>query len=380
MGKPAARRGRKASGLTVDDQQIAGLPVEVISIVSTAAIRGHRSLRPGTEDLESGMANNHWRVGILAFAGSMALSACNLGNSSGTNANEATPGANTQGGPNTAPTIAGIPSANATAGATYLFQPNAADVDGDALTFTATGLPTWATLNRQTGVISGTPTTGNAGTSTPITLAVSDGEGTASLPSFTITVSSSTTPPSTPPATNVAPTISGAPSATSQVNAAYNFAPSASDANGDALGFSITGKPIWASFSTATGALTGTPTAAQVGTYANIVITVSDGKLSQTLPAFTITVATATGTGTATLSWTAPTQNTDGTQLTNLSGYKVYHGTSSAALTDVRTVAANSSSYQFAALTSGTHYFAISAYNSDGAESSLSVVGSKTVQ
>jgi hypothetical protein len=310
----------------------------------------------------------------------MALSACNLGNSSDPSSNEATPGTNTQGGPNTAPTIAGIPFTSATAGMTYVFQPNAVDGDGDTLTFSVTGLPSWATLNRQTGVISGTPAAGNAGISSPITLSVSDGEASASLPAFTILVSTSTTPPTTPPTTNTPPTISGTASAMAQVSAAYSFAPSASDANGDALAFSITGKPSWASFSTATGALTGTPTTAQVGTYANIIITVSDGKVSQSLPAFSIAVVSTANTGSATLSWSAPTQNTDGSQLTNLSGYKVYHGTNAAALSDVRTVAANSSSYQFTALASGTHYFAISAYNTDGAESSLSVVGSKAIQ
>jgi hypothetical protein len=156
--------------------------------------------------------------------------------------------------------------------------------------------------------------------------------------------------------------------------------PSASDANGDSLGFSITSKPAWATFSTATGALTGTPTTAQVGTYSGIVITVSDGKVSQSLPAFSITVNSPASNGTATLSWSAPTQNTDGSTLTNLAGYKLYHGTSASALTDVRTVASNSSTYQFTSLAAGTHYFAISAYNSDGVESSLSVAGSKSIQ
>lgn len=188
-----------------------------------------------------------------------------------------------------------------------------------------------------------------------------------------------TNTPGTGTTTNTAPAISGTPAVAVQANAAYSFAPSASDANGDALSFSITGKPVWATFSTASGALTGTPTTNQVGTYSNIVISVSDGTVSQSLPAFSITVASVANTGTATLSWSAPTQNTDGSPLTNLAGYRLYHGMSVASLTDVRTLASNSSTYQFTALASGTHYFAISAYNSDGVESSLSVVGSKTI-
>lgn len=84
--------------------------------------------------------------------------------------------------------------------------------------------------------------------------------------------------------------------------------------------------------------------------------------------------------GTALLSWVAPTQFTDGSALTGLAGYKVYHGTSAAALTDVRTVAgASAMSYQFTGLASGTHYFAVSAYTTSGAESALSPVNSKAV-
>ncbi len=50
---------------------------------------------------------------------------------------------------------------------------------------------------------------------------------------------------------------------------------------------------MWATFSSATGQLSGTPTAANVGSYANVVISVSDGKASAALAPFTITVAAA---------------------------------------------------------------------------------------
>ena len=69
----------------------------------------------------------------------------------------------------------------------------------------------------------------------------------------------------------------------------------------------------------------GTPTAADVGTYDNIVIRVGDGKTTASLPAFAVTVL-AVASGSATLSWTPPTTNTDGSPLTNLAGYRVYWG------------------------------------------------------
>ena len=58
----------------------------------------------------------------------------------------------------------------------------------------------------------------------------------------------------------------------------------------DTLSLSITNKPSWSSFSTTTGALTGTPTNADVGTFDNIVISVHDGSITTPLAAFSITV------------------------------------------------------------------------------------------
>ncbi len=91
---------------------------------------------------------------------------------------------------------------------------------------------------------------------------------------------------------NTAPVISGTPAATVAVNNAYSFTPSASDVDAaDTLTFSITNMPAWASFNTSTGALTGTPTAAD--TFSDIMISVSDGTSSASLVAFSITVSAA---------------------------------------------------------------------------------------
>ena len=60
--------------------------------------------------------------------------------------------------------------------------------------------------------------------------------------------------------------------------------PVATDADKDRLTFSIVNKPSWASFDTYNGYLDGIPGSAGVGTYSNIVISVSDGKTSVSLP------------------------------------------------------------------------------------------------
>ena len=89
---------------------------------------------------------------------------------------------------------------------------------------------------------------------------------------------------------NHAPTITGSPSTSTPSGVAYAFTPSAADADGDKLLFGIDAKPSWALFDTTTGKLSGTPSAADVGTQRGIVIHVTDGRRQTVLPAFDITV------------------------------------------------------------------------------------------
>lgn len=96
---------------------------------------------------------------------------------------------------------------------------------------------------------------------------------------------------STVVAANKAPVISGTPS-TAIATQAFQFIPVASDPEGDALKFSITNKPTWLSFKETTGELTGTPSASDIGSVNNIVLTVSDGKLTASIT-FTINVQAA---------------------------------------------------------------------------------------
>ena len=162
------------------------------------------------------------------------------------------------------------------------------------------------------------------------------------------------------------------------MGSAYAFRPTVSNPNGDPLTFSIQNKPAWVTFDTASGAPTGTPGAADAGTYANIVISVSDGQMSASLPAFTLTVQQISN-GTVTLDWTAPTENTDGTVLGNLGGYRVHYGTTVGNLTQSVEVAnAGLTSYVVSNLSSGTWFFGVSAYSTTGVESSLSGVVSQT--
>jgi hypothetical protein len=276
---------------------------------------------------------------------------------------------NVQAPPNRAPTISGSAPTSVTAGTAYTFTPSASDPDKDTLGFTIANKPAWAAFDTATGRLSGTPTSQNVGTFSGIVITVSDGKtgGTASLAGFTITVNA---------AANRAPTISGTPTTSVTAGTAYNFKPTAADADGDTLTYSIQNKPSWATFNTTTGQLTGTTTA---GTYSNIIISVTDTKDTVSLPAFTITV-TSSADGSATISWTPPTQNTDGSTINDLAGFRIQYGTSASALTQTIQVSnPGLATYVVTGLSSGNWFFTVRAYNSGGAESANSSVVSKTI-
>jgi hypothetical protein len=187
-------------------------------------------------------------------------------------------------------------------------------------------------------------------------------------------------PPTNPPPGNSAPRITGTPSTSVLQGSAYVFAPSATDADGNTLTFSIANAPGWAAFNASTGRLSGTPTVANLGTYNNITISVSDGTVSASLPAFGIQVV-ALATGSVTLLWTPPTQNTDGSPLNNLAGYRVYWGPAPGNYPNSVTVPnAGLATYVVGQLTPAVWHFAVTAYTAAGYESGYSNPVSKTVQ
>jgi len=176
------------------------------------------------------------------------------------------------------------------------------------------------------------------------------------------------------------PTISGTPPTTVTVGQAYSFTPAASGPAGTTLSYSVQNMPSWAQFSISTGTLSGTPSSSNVGTFSNIVISVSDGQASAALPAFSIQVSAQAVSGSATLSWVAPTTNTDGSPLTDLAGFVINYGTSSTNLNQQVTVSsATATGYTVTGLATGTWYFTVYAYTSVGTQSSPSNVASKTI-
>lgn len=117
-----------------------------------------------------------------------------------------------------------------------------------------------------------------------------------------------------------------------------------------------------ASSCTASGAWSGTKAVSGTQTQPNVTTT-STYTLSCTWP----------GQDSITLNWSPPTQNTDGSALTDLAGFKIFYGTSASmsqnTVVDVKDPAATSKVLG-PGLAPNTYYIVIDAYNAAGVESS----------
>lgn len=178
---------------------------------------------------------------------------------------------------------------------------------------------------------------------------------------------------------NSPPTIAGTPGGATIIDERYSFTPTATDADGDSLSFSVQSLPGWAGFDSVTGTLSGTPNLGDVGTYSNIQITVSDGATSTSLPRFSVNVIQSAS-GSATLSWEPPTQNTDGTVLSDLASYRIYYGLSVGNYpTQILVDNPGVTMYMVDNLVPNTYFFVLTSINTGGVESDFSNVATRTV-
>jgi putative Ig domain-containing protein len=288
-----------------------------------------------------------------------------------------------------APSISGSPATSVTAAHYYSFQPSASISGAGTVTFSIANKPSWAQFDTHTGRVYGTPLPQtNVGTFANIAIAATAGSQRASLAPFSIKVL---------PLPNTPPTLSGAPAPSVVSGHAYSFQPKATDPNGLTVDFVITNKPSWATFNATTGLLSGTPATTNAGTYSNIVITAYDGYSKAVLPAFSILVQKAasnplgsppagsgtTGpaaTGSATLSWMPPTQNANGSVLTDLAGYHIYYGTTPDLEQSITLANGGLTRYVLTGLAKTTWYFAMTAYDSAGRESDRTAVANLSAQ
>jgi hypothetical protein len=294
-----------------------------------------------------------------AFTACILLSGCLLDEPDGTGA---------------VPVIWGEPPTVAAIDTPYVFSPEAADEDGDLLTFSIVNQPAWADFDTATGRLDGVPAGGDVGEYRDIVISVADGRNVVSLPVFSITVQATLAADGDAGAgpEGGAPTIAGEPNRYAVAGTVYAFRPEASDPDGGSLSFSIENKPAWATFDPATGLLRGKPTGADVGETAPIAISVVSDDGIAALPPFTIAVE-AIGTRTFPLAWEPPTANEDGSPLTDLAGYRIHYGMLPGDYTEtVELPAPGLTEYVLANLAHGRYYVAMTAVNSLAMESRYS--------
>ena len=178
---------------------------------------------------------------------------------------------------NNVPSITSTSVDAATAGTDYSYTLAATDADGDTLIMSATTLPDWLMFDAASGVLSGMPADTDGGDSA-IVLVVSDGTDEVTQ-SFTITVT-------VPEPVNTAPTITSSANTNGTVDVSYTYTLAATDADGDSLEWSSVILPVWSTFDTSTGVLSGTPDEAGSN---SVELMVSDGTDSFS-QAFTIVV------------------------------------------------------------------------------------------
>src|SRR5439155_672088 len=146
----------------------------------------------------------------------------------------------TIGNTNRAPVLAAIGNKSGSEGSLLTFTVVATDADSDALTYSASGLPTGASFDAATRTFSWTPSFTQAGTYSAVTFTVTD--GTAPV-SETIAIAIGNT--------NRAPVLTPIGNKSGSEGTLLTFTVAASDADLDALTYSASGLPVGASFDTA---------------------------------------------------------------------------------------------------------------------------------
>ncbi len=181
---------------------------------------------------------------------------------------------------NLSPVFDTLSTINLFEGATLTLDASATDPDGDALTYSVTDLPSGATYDSATGLLSWTPSYDDAGTYTVTLAATDDGE-----PSLTATTSLTITVLNA----NRAPILSPVGNQVVAEGQALSFTLIATDPDGDVLTYAATNLPSGATFSGNT--FTWTPDYNDAGNYENIEFSVSDNGSPMELDLELITIS-----------------------------------------------------------------------------------------
>ncbi len=168
---------------------------------------------------------------------------------------------------NRAPAITSIPDVEALAGRPYLYDTDATDPEGDAISWSLVTADPRMQIDSATGLISWTPTSADIG-ATSITVRAEDGRGGSSEQRYVLSVI--TAPPNRPPVFTSVPVVAA------NVNTPYAYDADATDPDGDTLVYSLVTGPTGLAIDSGTGQVHWTPISGQVGTH-DLSVRVIDG-------------------------------------------------------------------------------------------------------
>jgi len=172
---------------------------------------------------------------------------------------------------NLPPTIV-LTSTTTTAGQELLLSPTLSDPEGDDLTLSLTNAPDWLSLDKNLLQLTGSPLAEHVGNYSDIQLTLSDGSNSVEH-LFNVEVIAATS------SVNKAPTIS-LNATRASVDSYFELTPTISDPEGDNLTLTLSNQPDWLSLDESNTKLIGTPVTADIGSYSDISLTVSDGTTS----------------------------------------------------------------------------------------------------
>ena len=177
------------------------------------------------------------------------------------------------------PSITSTPSPSATVGRTYAYNAAAEDPDGGAFFWSLVTAPAGMSIDPRTGAIRWVPTIDQLGTSS-VVIQAENAQMAATTQAFAITVRS----------VNLPPTITSEPPTQAAKGGPYAYAVAAFDAQGDPLFYSLATAPAGMTIDRATGLVSWTPSASEVGTQL-VSIRVDDGQGDEATQDFQVVVS-----------------------------------------------------------------------------------------